>query len=366
MQPGLTERCRIAETMTDLLRNDLDECLQRTRPLWEELRGQRIFLTGATGFFGAWLLETLFDANRALGLGVQATILTRNPESFRRGLPHLAANPALTILTGDVRSFAFPAGNFDYVIHAATDASAKLTAEDPTLMFDTIVEGTRHVLDFARQANTRKLLFLSSGAVYGTQPPEISHIGEDAVSGPDPLNAASAYAAGKRAAELLCALTAKVSPIEIKIARCFAFAGPYMKLDAHFAIGNFIRDQIAGGPIRIAGDGRAVRSYMYAGDLMVWLWTILFRGQPLRAYNVGSEEAVTIAELAHTVSESLEPSAAVEILGAPGTAPAHRYVPSTQRAQKELGLECSVSLRESIRRTARWAQAPDHLPGKHK
>ncbi|MDR3763156.1 MAG: NAD(P)-dependent oxidoreductase [Acidobacteriota bacterium] len=342
--------------MNELLREDLKECLQRTRPLWEELRGKSIFLTGATGFFGAWLLETLFYANRELALQLRATILTRNPESFRQALPHLAAEPSLTILAGDVRSFDFPTGDFDYVIHAATDASAKLSAEDPTLMFDTIVEGTRRVLEFARQAGTRKVLFLSSGAVYGMQPPEVSHLAEDAVSGPEPLNVASCYAEGKRAAELLCALTAHTSAIEIKIARCYAFAGPYMKLDAHFAIGNFIRDSLRGGAIRMAGDGRAVRSYMYGGELMVWLWTILFRGQSLRAYNVGSEEAVTIAELARAVSETLEPKAAVEILGQPGTAPAHRYVPSTARAQKELGLQCRVSLRESIRRTARWAR----------
>lgn len=342
--------------MSELLREDLEECLRRTRPLWEDMRGKSIFLTGATGFFGAWLLETLFHANRTLGLQVRTTILTRHPENFRGALPHLASEPSLTILAGDVRSFAFPPATFDCIIHAATDASAKLTAEDPTLMFDTIVEGTRRVLEFARRTGTRKLLFLSSGAMYGTQPPEVSHIGEDTVSGPDPLNPAACYGEGKRAAEMLCALAAKASPIEVRIARCFAFAGPYMKLDAHFAIGNFIRDQLAGGPIRIAGDGRAVRSYMYAADLMVWLWTILFRGQPLRAYNVGSEEAVTIAELAHAVSDALEPKVEVEILGAPGTAPAHRYVPSTQRAQKELGLRCEVSLRESIRRTAEWAR----------
>jgi len=180
-------------------------------------------------------------------------------------------------------------------------------------------------------------------------------VSEDAATGPNPLDPASAYAEGKRAAELLCALAAQDSRLEVKIARCFAFVGPYMKLDAHFAIGNFIRDQIGGGPIRVSGDGSALRSYMYAGDLMVWLWTILFRGQPLRAYNVGSEEAVSIAELADAVSQALTPRVAVEILGKPGNKPVHRYVPSTARARNELGLECRVSLQEAIQRTQQWA-----------
>jgi dTDP-glucose 4,6-dehydratase len=345
--------------MPELLREDLENCLRQTLPLWEEMRGQRIFLTGASGFFGCWLMESFLHANRTLQLGARMTILTRDAAAVRRKVPHLADE--VEIAEGDVRSFPFPAGEFGYVIHAATDASAALNHEQPALMFDTIVEGTRRCLEFARAAHTRKFLFLSSGAVYGTQPPTLSHIGEEATSGPDPLNPANSYAEGKRAAELLCALYGGDGQLQVKIARCFAFAGPHMKLDQHFAIGNFIRDCMAGGPITVAGDGRAVRSYQYAGDLVVWLWTILLRGEPLRAYNVGSEEAVSIAELAERVARALRPSDGpaieVKVLGKPSTAPAHRYVPSTARARQELGLACTVTLEEMVRRTRDWAEA---------
>lgn len=339
-----------------LLRDDLDDCLARTSGLWEELRNQRIFITGATGFFGCWLLETLLWANRRLQLNAQVTILTRNPRALRDKAPHLAEDSAVKILRGDVKTFQFPArGSFSHVIHAATESSVELNQQNPMLMFDTIVEGTRRCLDFALASDTRKFLFLSSGAVYGPQSPEVSNVSESSASGPNPLDAASAYAEGKRAAELLCSIAARNTNLEPKIARCFAFVGPYMKLDAHFAIGNFIRDQLRGGPIRVSGDGTALRSYMYAGDLMVWLWTILFRGAPLRPYNVGSEQAVSIRELAHAVAEALTPPRMeVEILGKPASGPAQRYVPSTARAQRELGLSCELPLREAIRRTQRW------------
>lgn len=132
--------------MPELLREDLENCLRQTLPLWEEMRGQRIFVTGASGFFGCWLMESFLHANRALQLGARMTILTRDAAGVRRKVPHLAAE--VEIVEGDVRSFPFPDGEFGYVIHAATDASAALNHQQPALMFDTIVEGTRHCLEF--------------------------------------------------------------------------------------------------------------------------------------------------------------------------------------------------------------------------
>jgi len=344
-----------AESMSELLRQDLDRILASTLDLWDEVRGRRIFITGATGFFGCWLLETLIRANEQLDLNARVTVLTRNPDSLQKKAPHLAVNTALEILCGDVRTFEFPRGEFSHVIHAATESSAELNATHPMLMFDTIVEGTRRCLEFARAAGVRKFLLASSGAVYGTQPPRLTHISESYTGGPDPLDASSAYAEGKRTAELLCVLASRDSGLQAKIARCFAFVGPYMKLDAHFAIGNFIRDQLHGGPIRVNGDGTPLRSYMYASDLMVWLWTILFRAAPSRAYNVGSEQAISIAELAGAVSEALSPRVSVQVLAAPvpGALP-KRYVPSTARAREELGLCCEVPLRQAIQRTQAW------------
>ena len=245
-------------------------------------------------------------------------------------------------------------GEFSHVVHAATEASAALNRQMPLIMFDTIVEGTRRALEFAAANSTGKFLFVSSGAIYGMQPPELTHVSESFCGGPDPLDPANAYAEGKRGAELLCALAASPS-LEIKIARCFAFAGPYMKLDAHFAIGNFIADAMRGGPILVKGDGSPFRSYLYASDLAVWLWTILFQGQSRRAYNVGSEKALSVASLAREVAGTLGPEIEVDISSAatPG-APVHRYVPSTARAREELGLRAEVSLREATRRTSRW------------
>ena len=341
--------------MVNPLEQDLNHILAHTEGLWDELRGKRIFITGGTGFFGCWLLESFAWANDRLGLGASALVLTRDPDAFGRKAPHLAGHPAIRFHTGDVRSVEFPAGEFSHVIHAATEASAKLNDENPLLMLDTIVEGTRRTLEFARRCGAQKYLLTSSGALYGKQPPDLAHIPEEYVGGLDPLDPRSVYGEGKRIAEMLCALYAQQHGLETKIARCFAFVGPYLPLDIHFAIGNFIRDGLRGGPIQVKGDGTPYRSYLYAADLAIWLWTILFRGESCRPYNVGSEAEVTIKDLAHTVAQVFQPP--VEVRTAkqvvPGK-PAERYVPSTRRAQSELGLKQRVDLGESIQRTIAW------------
>jgi nucleoside-diphosphate-sugar epimerase len=336
---------------TNPLARDLDHVLDQTSDLWGDLRGARVFLTGGTGFFGCWLLETLLWANDHLKLGASAVVLTRDGRAFGRKAPHLVSHQHVTLQDGDVRTFAFPAGEFSHVIHAATSSSLPV---EPLVMFETIVGGTRRVLEFARESGATRFLLTSSGAVYGRQPPELTHLPEDYGGAPDPVNARHVYGEGKRAAEMLCGLYASPS-LHPTIARGFAFVGPHLPLDVHFAAGNFIRDALAGRAITIGGDGTPFRSYLYAADLAIWLWTILLKGQPLRPYNVGSEAAISIADLARAVASTISPQPEVRIAGTaiPGIPP-ERYVPSTMRVRHELGLTMTVGLDEALRRTVDW------------
>jgi dTDP-glucose 4,6-dehydratase len=331
--------------------------MNHTRDLWEDLRGARIFITGGTGFFGHWLVESFLFANQQLDLKASASVLSREPASAQLAFPHLFSDSAITMQRGDVRNFEFPFGEYTHIIHAATDASAKLNEENPLLMLDTIISGTRHTLDFATQCKAEKFLLTSSGAVYGKQPSDMTHIPEDYQGAPDSSNPKSAYGIGKRTAEHLCALYSKQYGLHPTIARCFAFVGPLLPLDIHFAIGNFIRDAMNGGPIMIKGDGTPLRSYLYAADLTIWLWTILLRGEPCRPYNVGSDESFSVAEIAQHVADQSPGNIVVEKYFTPNPLQSpDRYVPAILRAKDELKLDIRISLDHGIQRTINYYQ----------
>ena len=328
--------------MAQLPAQDLDHVLAHTSDLWGALRGQNIFITGGTGFVGKWLVESFVFANERLNLSARALLLTRHPDRVR------VNDAAVQILKGDIRSFAYPDGEFGFVIHAATEQGHAPTN------FELDIEGTKHVLEFARTHGTRRFLFTSSGAVYGKQPSGLTHIPEDYPGAPSTTELNSAYGNAKRASEFLCSLYAQQFGFSALLARLFAFAGPYLPLDLNFAIGNFIRDVLVGGPIRIAGDGTPYRSYLYAADLAVWLWTLLLRGESGRPYNVGSDCDLTIADLARAVAENTVPTTQVEIARQPAGEPPSRYVPCIDRARAELGLTPLIPLDESIRRMYKW------------
>ena len=334
------------------LKNDLEHIGDHSEGFIELLRGKSIFITGGTGFFGKWFLETFAWANIELNLNAKIVILTRNISDFRKTNPYFFKNNFFSFVEGDITNFIFPKDQIDFIVHAAAESNSELYKSNPLLMFNTILEGTHHLLDFAVDNEIKDLLFISSGAVYGKQPPDLTHIPEDYFGGPDVNNPESAYSEGKRAAEMLCALYSSNFGISIKIARCFAFVGPYLPLDKHFAIGNFINDILRNRPIVIKGDGTPMRSYLYTADLIIWLLTILVKGKNCRPYNVGSEVGISIKDLAKTISALSEKSLEVKILAKINElSNSERYIPSTNRARNELGLSQIIDTNDSIRRT---------------
>lgn len=340
--------------------DDLDRVLSLTPTFWPQYGGARLFITGGTGFIGMWLLEVIKQANLRLGARMEAVVLSRNPEQAKAAVPHLFDEPWIRLIEGDVSNFCPPTGRFDLCVHAAADVGDSSKAGDHHKVFDSAVYGTRRVLELVASSGAKKFLLTSSGAVYGVQPPTLELVPESFPGAPNPLDVRAAYGNGKRAAEWLSCEAANRLGFDASIARIFALVGPGLPLDGSFAAGNFIRDAIRQKPIHVQGDGRPVRSYLYMLDACVWLLHILMNGERGQAYNLGSENPISIAGLAQKIAAAAGISP-TQIHQQPApqaaefTAPA-RYVPDTSRAREQLSLAQYTPLDAALTKTIEWSR----------
>lgn len=311
-----------------------------------------LLITGGTGFFGRALIRHLESERITHGSLPfdQITILSRSPDKFRLSYPELSNLPWIRWHVGDVLTLeSLPQqGSYHYILHAAAD-STDAAALTPLQKYRQIVDGTENMLKFATAHGTCRFLLTSSGGAYGPQSADMEAIPEAYNGMPDPLNPSNAYSVAKRMAEQLCALYAQTHGLQTVVARCFAFVGPDLPLNMHFAIGNFIRDAMLAESITVQGDGSPLRSYLDQRDLAHWLLSILFQGQAGHAYNVGSDRAVSIQELAHTVRDLIAPHKPVHVMGIPNLASQrNRYIPCIDKARNELGLRVTIALEDAI------------------
>ncbi len=316
----------------------------------EKYKVNSCFVTGGTGFFGKALLRHWFSDKGAFEKPRQLTLLSRSPETFKSNYPELSYRSEINFHPGDIeKKETFPIiSRFDGVLHAATD-STNGTSLCPLERYNQIVEGTKNVLDYAVACGAKRFLITSSGGVYGNQPYQMNRISEEYNGTPDTMRSSNAYSVGKRAAEHLCALYADKYGLEVVVARCFAFVGEDLPLHVHFAIGNFIQDAIWKNEITVNGDGSSLRSYLDQRDLANWLTKLLHFGKAGEVYNVGSDMAISIADLAYLVRDIVSPAKPVKILGkSDANLISNQYLPDVSKIKKEMGLKETYTLEQSI------------------
>lgn len=333
-----------------LVRADL-ESLAAHLHLLEPLRGRHLLITGGTGFFGRWLLA-LCDWLNEQGWALRVTVVSRDPQEFLRREPAYRTRAWLGWIHSPLECLPLQELQVDYLLHAATDTSAAGQADGIALL-DSIYQGTRRVLELAAQGGVKRVLLTGSGAQYGASDAADGRLHERSASACPSGDGRHVYGEAKRVQEMLGALFAQRYGFEVLFSRCFAFVGAGLPLDGHFAIGNFIRDALAQTPIRLNSAGTALRSYLYGADLAVWLLGILASGSAGGVYNVGSDQALSILELARRVAGLLAPGLAVQAREATGNEIRQAYVPDLSNA-RGLGLDIWTSLDRAILRTAAW------------
>ncbi|HEY3328874.1 MAG TPA: NAD-dependent epimerase/dehydratase family protein [Capsulimonadaceae bacterium] len=345
----------MSSTRAELVREDTVQAMVQHTGDLAPIRNAHILITGGTGFVGTWLTEAITYLNDVHKFGARITLLARNTARLRETAPHLARRKDVALVDSDVRNIRGFDNDVSWIVHAGSTPDNRVYTTDGIKAADTIISGTRAVLDAAiRLPELNGLLHLSSGYVYGPQPAADPQATETSFNGFDSSAVTSVYAESKRIAETLCATYANQHRIRIVHARPYAFIGPYQLLDRPWAINNFIRDGLRGGPIRILGDGATVRSYMYAADMSAWLLTMLVRGQSGMSYNIGSPEGVKLADVAQMVADQMSPTPRVSLPIAGNRTTASTFVPSTARAEEKLGLTPVFDVVSAIRRTVQW------------
>ncbi len=336
------------------------DLLPRLHKCFTDLNGARVLLTGGTGFVGKWMLQIAKIAQEDSADKIELIVPTRRLSADHVQDAIAIGCPNVSWVEGDFLTKAPDVGHVDMIIHAATPASAQLNGENPAEMLRINVEAMTSVLRYA--GNNQPLLFTSSGAVYGTQPQSVSHIPEGTVQPNPPVRQLNAYAQGKQIAERMCSEAGSSGQCSPIIARLFAFGGEYLPRDAHFAIGNFIQNALDRKPITIQGDGRARRSYLYGADMATWLWSALAHGETEIPFHIGSEQSVSILELAQAVAKvsgevfNYVPEITV-IKEIDLSESVHQYVPANSDTRKALRVSEWTSLTEIIRCTMLHATA---------
>jgi UDP-glucuronate decarboxylase len=332
------------KTLLDIPTGDLDAIIDQASQSFYSLNNGSLLLTGATGKIGKWLLASAIHAIREFDLTLQLVVPSRNPQAFLDRYGPECNDPSIRIVAADLGVHDFSKSAFTHVIHGAVDNRKILHRHD---VGAELLKSTRSISRLCVGQEVSKVLFLSSGSVYETVHSN-SPLLETDVRLPQEAPDFPVYRTAKQYSETV------FKEIGAVIARGFSFVGPHFPLDTHFAIGNFISASLRKEPIVVTGDGGDLRSYMYGSDLASWLWTILVKGEPGIAYNVGSDKGLSINSLAQLVARTLENPADIRILNEDNLSQRRYYVPNIQKA-RGLGLELKIDLESAIVKTAQWA-----------
>lgn len=291
-----------------ILEADLERIAAFELP-WERFESKTVLVSGANGFLPAYMIETLLFRNERIGMSQKKTKvigLVRNVEKARRRFSHYEGRSDLTFLVQDITDPIQTSEFIHFIIHAASQASPKYFGVDPIGTINANVIGTTRALELAQKSADSRLLFFSSGEVYGEVTDSIVPTGETQFGYLDPMNVRSCYGESKRLGETICASWHKQNGVDVVVARPFHTYGPSMNLDDGRVYADFVADIVNRRNITLRSDGAARRAFCYLADATAGFFTVLLRGVSGVAYNVGNPSGeISISELADLVANLL-------------------------------------------------------------
>jgi dTDP-glucose 4,6-dehydratase len=316
----------------------------------EKLRNSEILITGGTGFVGTWLKEMIIYLNENFNFKTTIYLLSRNVIAKNNHTDYKYIHH----IKSDVKNVKDLPNSLNYVLHAAGTPDSREHVSNSIKTIDSFYRGTQNILDLAsRLPNLIKIIHFSSNKIYGTNYSTIP-IAETNSTIVD-YNNQDVYAESKRITETLCKAYMSELHLPILIVRPFAFIGPFQSLDKPWAVNNFIRDAILGGPIRILGNESTIKSYMYGSDLAYYILNILAQGKVGEVYNLGSSYPTTLIELAEKIKKIIKSEIEIKVRSSKDHYNKTSFdVPQTSKLELELNLKPSFTIDEALKRTILW------------
>lgn len=286
-----------------VLREDMLELISSECPV-KDLSGATVFVTGATGLIGSQAIKAMICANREYGIKIRILAFCRNREKFERVFEEFLDSDDVAAVYGDVNNPVQTDERIDYIIHSASPTSSKYFVEYPAETIMTALEGTKNILELAREKEIKGMVYLSSLEVYGVPDSKESLVKEEQYGYIDPMSVRSSYSEGKRMAECLCASYAQEYGVPVKVARLSQTFGAGVEYQDGRVFAEFARCVMEKRNIVLHTDGKTLRTYCYTKDAVSALFFILLKGVTGEAYNVTNKDtAVTIREMAQCVCD---------------------------------------------------------------
>jgi nucleoside-diphosphate-sugar epimerase len=332
-----------------MIKNDLEKSCINISNI-DKLKNSNILITGGTGFIGKWLTEMFIYLNENFSFNTTIFLLSRNitKESNYNGISYIH------YIKSDIKNIKELPTVLNYIIHAAGTPDSKEHVSNPLKTIETVIGGTQKILDLSsRLPNLIKFIHISSNKIYGNNFSTIPI--DESNSTIIGYNNQDVYSESKRMSETICKSYISEFQLPITIVRPFAFIGPFQHLDKPWAINNFIRDAILGGPIKILGNEYSSKSYMYGSDLANYMLNILVFGKIGEAYNVGSSNPITLIDLATKIKTIIDSEIEIKVKSSKDIYSKTIFdVPDTTKIENELNIKEGFGIDEALRRTILW------------
>jgi nucleoside-diphosphate-sugar epimerase len=339
--------------LIDFIQEDCSSAAEWSVEKLLDLRNQKILVTGGTGFFGSWIAEFICYLNDAHNFNISLQVLARNTQIIGEQASHLSKRKDIQFISTDIRNLKSIQDDVSLIIHAASSPDNRFHVSNPIETASVITDGTSNLLDLAvKLPALKKILYLSSGQVYGTGNLINEPIPENGFGFLNCNRITSVYPEAKRMAEATCCAFSNQFKIPIVIARPFSFIGPFQSLSRPWAINNFMHDALYNKTIHIVGNGEPVRSYMYPADLVVWILKILISGRINSAYNVGSPFGINLKNAAKEIIQIAQTNVDIDIKHYNNDT--YSFIPDIALCENELGLKINYNIKDTLSRSITW------------